>query len=146
MLFCIILFVANFLTELNARLVELQAKRNTLLADQESIQGRMNFWKVQAKPAEQTPAAIRELAAKLGNTLRADAEALSAVQTQIEKLDGRIAEVEKNLEEAAGKNRSVWDVTVLFSGNAPKELNYTVLRSEERRVGKECRSRWSPYH
>ena len=23
---------------------------------------------------------------------------------------------------------------------------YTVGRSEERRVGKECRSRWSPYH
>src|SRR5205085_12002675 len=23
---------------------------------------------------------------------------------------------------------------------------YTVTRSEERRVGKECRSRWSPYH
>ena len=26
-----------------------------------------------------------------------------------------------------------------------KELN-EALRSEERRVGKECRSRWSPYH
>ena len=26
-------------------------------------------------------------------------------------------------------------------------MEYTlVLRSEERRVGKECRSRWSPYH
>ena len=24
--------------------------------------------------------------------------------------------------------------------------NQDVLRSEERRVGKECRSRWSPYH
>ena len=23
---------------------------------------------------------------------------------------------------------------------------YPLLRSEERRVGKECRSRWSPYH
>ena len=23
---------------------------------------------------------------------------------------------------------------------------YYVIRSEERRVGKECRSRWSPYH
>ena len=22
----------------------------------------------------------------------------------------------------------------------------TIIRSEERRVGKECRSRWSPYH
>ena len=30
-----------------------------------------------------------------------------------------------------------------------KELNpekYQDTRSEERRVGKECRSRWSPYH
>ena len=25
-------------------------------------------------------------------------------------------------------------------------LFHSVLRSEERRVGKECRSRWSPYH
>ena len=23
---------------------------------------------------------------------------------------------------------------------------FTLVRSEERRVGKECRSRWSPYH
>ena len=27
-----------------------------------------------------------------------------------------------------------------------KDADPTVLRSEERRVGKECRSRWSPYH
>ena len=26
------------------------------------------------------------------------------------------------------------------------ERNLLLLRSEERRVGKECRSRWSPYH
>src|SRR3712207_1177758 len=25
-------------------------------------------------------------------------------------------------------------------------IQYTIDRSEERRVGKECRSRWSPYH
>src|SRR3712207_1618831 len=27
-----------------------------------------------------------------------------------------------------------------------EDTDYTVERSEERRVGKECRSRWSPYH
>src|SRR2546430_11546900 len=27
-----------------------------------------------------------------------------------------------------------------------QEFNQTIKRSEERRVGKECRSRWSPYH
>ena len=29
---------------------------------------------------------------------------------------------------------------------AGKTLHYIAERSEERRVGKECRSRWSPYH
>ena len=29
---------------------------------------------------------------------------------------------------------------------APQVTNDGVTRSEERRVGKECRSRWSPYH
>ena len=28
----------------------------------------------------------------------------------------------------------------------PGLINIAALRSEERRVGKECRSRWSPYH
>ena len=29
---------------------------------------------------------------------------------------------------------------------SPDGLVYEFVRSEERRVGKECRSRWSPYH
>src|SRR3989475_9395742 len=31
-------------------------------------------------------------------------------------------------------------------GAGPDEFRTAPLRSEERRVGKECRSRWSPYH
>ena len=27
-----------------------------------------------------------------------------------------------------------------------REMGAEIVRSEERRVGKECRSRWSPYH
>ena len=33
--------------------------------------------------------------------------------------------------------------TVLLDGEAVRSC---LMRSEERRVGKECRSRWSPYH
>ena len=36
-----------------------------------------------------------------------------------------------------------------FLGYAPEKIEYAMnryKRSEERRVGKECRSRWSPYH
>src|SRR3712207_9101024 len=32
-------------------------------------------------------------------------------------------------------------INIMLGGNCS-----SILRSEERRVGKECRSRWSPYH
>ena len=35
---------------------------------------------------------------------------------------------------------------VLLSGIVPEPAGLLTVRSEERRVGKECRSRWSPYH
>ena len=35
--------------------------------------------------------------------------------------------------------------TFTISGNLNKNIDFAE-RSEERRVGKECRSRWSPYH
>src|SRR5256886_9282155 len=38
-----------------------------------------------------------------------------------------------------GKPLYLWDITLGF-------LENRAIRSEERRVGKECRSRWSPYH
>ena len=41
-------------------------------------------------------------------------------------------------------NTSGWG-SIVSDGTAPFSPS-GVLRSEERRVGKECRSRWSPYH
>ena len=35
---------------------------------------------------------------------------------------------------------------ILLDLNLPGTDGLEILRSEERRVGKECRSRWSPYH
>ena len=44
------------------------------------------------------------------------------------------------------KGLSVTDVMSAGDVDHPREISYEILRSEERRVGKECRSRWSPYH
>ena len=39
------------------------------------------------------------------------------------------------------------ECTEIGPGQAAKNFHYSKSRrSEERRVGKECRSRWSPYH
>src|SRR3712207_3151546 len=36
--------------------------------------------------------------------------------------------------------------TVTQARNLVEDIEWSAMRSEERRVGKECRSRWSPYH
>ena len=49
-------------------------------------------------------------------------------------------------------NANDWEENLLKQETLPNgdkvdvEVSRTEKRSEERRVGKECRSRWSPYH
>ena len=48
-----------------------------------------------------------------------------------------------------GLDKKTWDERISwFDENEANLLNLVdeAERSEERRVGKECRSRWSPYH
>src|SRR3989449_3487646 len=47
-----------------------------------------------------------------------------------------------NIGSAAGPKTGPWLISILLSEVATA----VQWRSEERRVGKECRSRWSPYH
>src|SRR3712207_1825157 len=42
--------------------------------------------------------------------------------------------------------RELLPLARVVTPNVPEAERITGLRSEERRVGKECRSRWSPYH
>src|SRR2546430_3737367 len=87
--------------------------------------------------------------------LRADFDtlwAVSDVHGQLEELDQLL--VAANLATSKGEDQVVWNharprqllvVVGDYIDGGPDSVG-VVLRSEERRVGKECRSRWSPYH
>ena len=82
------------------------------------------------------------------------------------KLGGEIKTAERKLAEGTlihgGQPMMAWccgNAKVEPRGNTPAVIHYSIVpgntvevdvaakgRSEERRVGKECRSRWSPYH
>ena len=42
--------------------------------------------------------------------------------------------------------RKLGPFVTAMSAEASDMSSWLLMRSEERRVGKECRSRWSPYH
>ena len=74
----------------------------------------------------------RRLLRALGHDYKKGEDYLSSIQKSVDdfKLDTRPDEI--------GKIRFVGDGIAYIKG--------ITTRSEERRVGKECRSRWSPYH
>ena len=63
------------------------------------------------------------------------------VEIQIEKSRGLVEGLRRHVKEMG--ERGVTNDEINAMEQAVKELE---ARSEERRLGKECRSRWSPYH
>ena len=68
----------------------------------------------------------------------------------LHNIDDRVSSVSPQI----GKQHRIYVGTVVGCNNRkylillshPVEKHKRMSRSEERRVGKECRSRWSPYH
>ena len=54
--------------------------------------------------------------------------------------------LDPNGEEEGGKDGNLQKLIKQMKKNEEDLVNKRLDRSEERRVGKECRSRWSPYH
>src|SRR5256885_15768499 len=75
----------------------------------------------------------RRFAAPIAELLSRRAERRARIAAGAERLDFLAASADV-------RNRD-WSVAP-----APQDLLRRAVRSEERRVGKECRSRWSPYH
>ena len=62
--------------------------------------------------------------------------------TQDNKLS--VSNMWKTAEQVEGSTYGIY--SELRSNFVQSQINVFYWRSEERRVGKECRSRWSPYH
>ena len=66
----------------------------------------------------------------------------------VSEFEGKKVNLTKNEVEFIGKAFGNW-ITKKYGRKSELEnrkIKVSAERSEERRVGKECRSRWSPYH
>ena len=97
-------------------------------------------------------AAARVSIAETGNTITATDEGNFVFgkvppgnYTLVFSKEGYTRQVQPNVVVSPGK---MTDVEASLPGEFTEMEEFVVqeLRSEERRVGKECRSRWSPYH
>ena len=66
------------------------------------------------------------------------------IATKLDKIQR--SQIQKNLKIIRQKIQPVEGTIIIPFSAQTKQGKEEILRSEERRVGKECRSRWSPYH
>ena len=83
---------------------------------------------------------------------KAASKAFAEMRVQLRGAKKEIADLKAKLEEAGKSSpnneelESLREIVRGYAFTATEEYKTNVTRSEERRVGKECRSRWSPYH
>jgi len=94
--------------------------------------------KLQGKP---TPEQLEELKARKARLTELEGE-LSAAEGE---RDAALAKVPNPPHDSAADGMTEDDAVEISRWGDPPQLA-DPRRSEERRVGKECRSRWSPYH
>ena len=123
------------------------AMHDMMRPNQPTPEARLTLQKVKHVPVDDPPAnetAARESIEYAFNHLgEVDEDGAALVNVQSGRgLVGPLREAQKRVPGAGDNPASLIVDDVKFLG--PDEA--VVWRSEERRVGKECRSRWSPYH
>ncbi len=80
---------------------------------------------------------------------------ISGLETELSQIEQRLNTIEKKVNSLLEDlvDPKITSVSLFFSSSGriqaiplSLEIRMDDHRSEERRVGKECRSRWSPYH
>ena len=92
---------------------------------------------VVAPMAGMTDSAFRRLVKRQGGC--------GLVVTEMVSSEGLVRGIDRTLEYAEYTHEERPIAIQIFGGD-PEKMAAAAQRSEERRVGKECRSRWSPYH
>ena len=150
------------LDQANSRIADLKSKMEITTQRVGLTQSELARAKSRAESIlKEQQTSDQKLTTQLGQVQKESEEKIGAVATEVGGAKKDIEATKSDLEATKGKlERSLGDMNVMsgliaHSRDDLEDLKrrgdrnyyeFTIQRSEERRVGKECRSRWSPYH
>ena len=103
----------------------LKEERIRMQSTLKSLDVQVQFWQMQTKAKFKTLADALNMAGALGrNMKKAMAEKL-ALEPELEKLEKRIRALQEELNAAAGKKETTWEVTALLSGARGNDTTLT---------------------
>ena len=82
----------------------------------------------------------------MGKQSGQQADRQDGVKLDLQELHSRQIQLKQTVQENIDAMLALLALVDIEPVTRTRNLRYNTTRSEERRVGKECRSRWSPYH
>jgi uncharacterized protein (TIGR02231 family) len=104
-----------------------EEERKEMLAKLQALEVQLQFWQAQTKAKTKTLADTSKLADAIGKNVRRDHQEKLIIETQLEKIDKNIKKLKEELNQAAGKKETAWEITLTTSGSGKTEiaLSYT---------------------
>lgn len=114
------------IAELRKQLAGLENEKKEILAKLQALEAQLQFWQAQTKAKTKTVADSYKLADAIGKNVQKSSQDKFAAETQLEKTDKKIKKLQEELNQAAGRKETAWEVTVTLSGFTQNEtsLNY----------------------
>lgn len=120
--------IANFRKQLDT----LKDEKKILQSLIRALDTQVQFWQLQTKAKVKTVADAHTLSTAIGKNIKTSYQDKLTQESKLEKLDKKIKETQDELDRAAGKKETAWEITILLSGSAQSEatLSYTYALSE----------------
>ena len=114
------------IAELRKQITGLENEKKEILAKLQALETQLQFWQAQTKAKTKTVADSYKLADAIGKNVQKSSQEKFAAETQLEKTDKKIKKLQEELNQAAGRKETAWEVTLTLSGSAHNEvsLNY----------------------
>jgi uncharacterized protein (TIGR02231 family) len=115
------------IADLRKQIAGREEERKEMLAKLQALEVQLQFWQAQTKAKTKTLADTSKLADAIGKNVRRDHQEKLIIETQLEKIDKNIKKLKEELNQAAGKKETAWEITLTTSGSGKTEiaLSYT---------------------
>jgi uncharacterized protein (TIGR02231 family) len=119
----------NRIAQLRAQLKKSQNEKREMQAKLKALDVQLLFWQAQTKAKTKTVADADLLASAIGRNSRKIYSEKNAIETEMEKFDKQIKELQDNFNQAAGKVEKAWEATITLSGQIPNDsvLHYSYM-------------------
>jgi len=113
------------IAELRKQIAGLENEKKEKQSKLQALEAQLQFWQAQTKAKTKTVADSYKLADAIGKNVRTSNQEKFAIETQLEKINKNIKKLQEELNQAAGKKDTAWEITLTTSGSGQNETIFS---------------------